>query len=207
MFVSTSVFGGQCNNLYIHNTPITVPDTKELCNSFYVVAYSGKVKGPIVSFERFNGIIPSVKRKDAFRPDARVVVTERADLGDYLNSGYDRGHMTPAADASTSEQMRDTFLLTNMTPQSKRLNEVNWRLLESAIRDKSLGITYVATGAIYGNETLGKNKIGIPVRYYKVIWYPDNTVETYYADNKDNAPIVSTTLVEIVKMSGIKFQK
>ena len=42
----------------------------------------------------------------------------RAKLQDYFRSGYDRGHMVPAADAKSSQDaMDETFLLSNIAPQ------------------------------------------------------------------------------------------
>lgn len=42
----------------------------------------------------------------------------RAKLQDYFRSGYDRGHMVPAADAKFSQDaMDETFLLSNIAPQ------------------------------------------------------------------------------------------
>ena len=46
---------------------------------------------------------------------------------DYTNSGYDRGHMAPAADMKWSKDaMRDCFYLTNICPQSQKLNPESW---------------------------------------------------------------------------------
>lgn len=207
LFVTSSAFAGQCDQLYVGSKQLVIANTIELCNSFYVVAYDKSVKGPKVSFERFDAGKPKIARADAFRPDTRLAPTERAELIDYRNSGYDRGHMTPAADAGNSIEMSDTFLLSNMTPQSKKLNEGNWKDLETHIRNKAKGITYVATGAIYGNGVIGKNKIHIPTQYYKIVWYSDHTTEAYYTDNKDTASIMSTSVEKVNAMSGIAFPK
>lgn len=42
----------------------------------------------------------------------------KAKLSDYLRSGYDRGHMAPAADCKYSQNaMDETFYLSNIAPQ------------------------------------------------------------------------------------------
>ena len=65
-----------------------------------------------------------VPRKDAFAEDKEVPVQFRATLSDYKGSGYDRGHQAPAADMrSTANTMKQSFLLTNMTPQLPALNQ------------------------------------------------------------------------------------
>lgn len=210
LFVSSTAFAGSCDNLYIGGVQLIVPETKELCNSFYVVAYSETRKGPVVAFERLDSAKASVKRTNVFRPDTRIDPTHRAELKDYIYSGWDRGHMVPAADAGSKIQMKETFLLSNITPQNPRLNGGNWRDLETHVRDKSKefgGITYVATGAIYGVETLGANSIGIPTRYYKVVWYSNRLTEAYYADNIANSSIIGTSVDTINIMTGITFQK
>lgn len=204
---STMVFGGQCDQFYSGGKQIPVTNTTELCNSFYVVAYDRSVKGPKVSFERFDGSQHAVSRVNTYRVDHRLVPGQRAELTDYPLSNYDRGHMTPADDAKQITEMRDTFLLSNMTPQSRKLNRGNWKNLEIHIRSKAVGVTYVATGVIYGKETLGPNKIGIPIQYYKVVWYSDHTTEAYFADNKDSASITRTSIDKINSMSGISFPK
>ena len=56
--------------------------------------------------------------KSSFKEDTDIPEIFRALLADYSKSGYDRGHMAPAADAvSTQDAMDETFLLTNMSPQ------------------------------------------------------------------------------------------
>lgn len=65
------------------------------------------------------GPLPPVSReKSRFEEDEDVPKKWRAQLKDYFRSGYDRGHMAPAADAKGSQQaMDETFLLTNIAPQ------------------------------------------------------------------------------------------
>lgn len=194
LFVTSSALAGNCDHVYVNNKQIAVQNTIELCSSFYAVAYSKDVKGPIVSFDRISAGKNSVRRNDAFRPDTRVSSRFRAELSDYKNSGYDRGHMTPAGDASTSAEMRDTFLLSNMTPQSSRLNRNAWKNLEMRVRTAaSTKGAYVATIAVYGNQKLGMNEVGIPIRYYKVVWYPGVT-KAYFADNIDSALVLETSV-------------
>ena len=54
-------------------------------------------------------------RKDNFRLDP-VIKTGSATLADYRGSGYDRGHLAPAADMAWSKQaMSESFFLTNMS--------------------------------------------------------------------------------------------
>ncbi|HVG59239.1 MAG TPA: DNA/RNA non-specific endonuclease [Hyalangium sp.] len=85
--------------------------------------------------------------------------TEDPELGDkavkdtdYKGSGYDRGHMKPAADSPTQEAMDESHLMTNMAPQFPNLNRQSWATLEDAVRDmvsSTGGKAYVMTGNLY----------------------------------------------------------
>lgn len=87
----------------------------------------------------------NVTRTNKFAEDKDVPVQFRATLADYHRSGYDRGHQAPAADMrSTTTTMKESFLLTNMTPQLPELNRGAWRILEEKARQwarTSLGLT------------------------------------------------------------------
>lgn len=54
----------------------------------------------------------------ACREDDCIPPLFRAKLSDYRDSGYDRGHLTPAADhKKRQESMDETFFLSNISPQ------------------------------------------------------------------------------------------
>ena len=54
----------------------------------------------------------------AFQEDPAINSKFRAKLIDFQGSGYDRGHMAPAANHKGSQdKMADTFVLTNISPQ------------------------------------------------------------------------------------------
>ncbi|MBG7606308.1 MAG: DNA/RNA non-specific endonuclease, partial [Actinobacteria bacterium] len=95
------------------------------------------------------------ERTDDFRPDPALPERHRAELDDYVGSGYDRGHMAPAAAFRRSEEaMSETFKLSNMAPQTPSLNRVMWRLLEDDVRElasKSANI-WVFTGSLVVDE-------------------------------------------------------
>ncbi len=119
------------------------------------------------------------ERKDDFRPDD-AVSTGSAELGDYRGSGYDRGHLIPAADATWSEEaMSDTFYLSNMAPQEPRFNRGIWADLESTVRNfaDQLGGVYVTTGGIFESEhpkTIGDNAVTVPDAFFKALLHIRN---------------------------------
>ena len=58
------------------------------------------------------------KRHSNFTEEQSLPELFQSKLSDYRNSGYDRGHMIPAADAKLSvASYNSTFILTNVAPQ------------------------------------------------------------------------------------------
>lgn len=115
----------------------------------------------------------NTKRKDNFREDKKVK-TGSASLKDYKKSGYDRGHLLPAADMKFSnEAMSETFFMSNMSPQHKDLNRGIWKKLEEQVRDwvEIENELYIVTGPIFGerNKRIGENEVAVPPFYYKAI--------------------------------------
>ena len=117
----------------------------------------------------------AVKRGDDFRPDPQIP-TGSATLADYRRSGYDRGHLAPAADMAFSGQtMSDSFYMSNMSPQKPAFNRGVWMHLEAQIRQFAVSERdiYVVTGPIFPKEktiTVGSNAVTVPPAYYKVVY-------------------------------------
>ena len=94
---------------------------------------------------------------------------------DYTRTGYDRGHLAPAGDMKWSEKaMRESFYLSNITPQKPGLNRGVWKELEEQIRlwARENGAVLIATGPVIPDEELnrlGKNRVGVPRQFYKVL--------------------------------------
>ena len=118
--------------------------------------------------------IPNVERGSNFRPDPRVRKAS-ASTRDYKGSGYDRGHLVPAADMAFNEQaMSETFYMSNMSPQISNFNGGVWRELEETVRDwaKKNNRLYIATGPVLTQgirEKIGGNEVSVPDLFYKVI--------------------------------------
>jgi len=84
----------------------------------------------------------------------------------FTNTGFDRGHLTPAADVPASE---DAYLTSNAIAQNPALNRGQWRRLENRLRQHT-GATIV-TGAIYAN--CGNETIEAPCLLFKVAFLPN----------------------------------
>lgn len=90
---------------------------------------------------------------------------------DYSGSGYDRGHMVPAADRFSDEpRMEETFLMTNIVPQTRDLNQFPWNKLESYARGivRNGNDVYTIAG-VYGEKGRFRSKVTIPTNCWKVI--------------------------------------
>ena len=117
---------------------------------------------------------PNVDRFQNFIPDYNVS-TRSSFYSDYANSGYNRGHLVPAGDmAFDTVAMRESFYMSNITPQHRAFNNGIWKELEENIRDwtyKSETL-YIITGPVLTNPitTIGiENRVTVPSAFYKVI--------------------------------------
>jgi endonuclease G len=111
-------------------------------------------------------------RSDKFIVDPQVTGT--ACNKDYSKSGYDRGHLAPAADMGwSSTAMAESFYYSNMSPQVPAFNRGIWKKLEELVRSWATenNTIYIATGPVLTSSlpTMGVNKISIPKYFYKVI--------------------------------------
>ncbi len=93
------------------------------------------------------------------------------------SDGYDRGHMTPSADWTSSEADNNTtFFMSNFLPQTHDMNAGPWEKLENALRDSVSGgrEAYIIAGGNFGPTGQGKGtllnrgKIAIPLSTWKV---------------------------------------
>lgn len=116
------------------------------------------------------------KRRDKFWRDGDIAGC--AEPGDYSRSGYDKGHLCPAADQKWSaDAMNDCFVMTNIVPQDHALNAGAWNTLENkerlwAQRDSAL---IIVAGPLYSpsdKKRIGTTKVRVPGACFKVIAAP-----------------------------------
>ena len=101
----------------------------------------------------------------------------RQELSDWdlMPADMSHGHICPAGDNKWSKAaMNQSFLLTNMCPQDETLNSGGWRKLEEKCREwaKKYEDIYIVSGPIFYEGVrsyFGKNKIGIPDAFFKVV--------------------------------------
>lgn len=158
---------------------------------------------------------PTFERKDDFREDPRVR-TGSASLSDYRGSGYDRGHLAPAADFSYDEfALSQSFYMSNMSPQDPSFNRGIWKKLEDQVRDwaKTNNAIYVVTGPILNKKlkTIGKNEVSVPEYYYKIVLdieKPEVKAIAFLMKNEKSSADLRTfvvTIDEIEKLTQLDF--
>ena len=113
-------------------------------------------------------------REDEFTPDPLVKGRQAYDR-DYVGSGYDRGHMAPAADMRWSSQtMKECFYLSNVCPQNHNLNSGAWNDLEKQVRYEAryYKSVWVVCGPIFEYNSpkhIGKNHVAVPDSFFKAL--------------------------------------
>jgi len=152
------------------------PNGQLVKHTFYHLSYSETHEQAnwvvyFLSDKRLN--VVKTKRRGSFRID-KLVTTGSASLEDYRKSGYDRGHMVPAADMKWSEvAMRETFYFSNVSPQTNKFNGGIWLDLEKKVRDwaKDNESVYIVTGPVIvdSNIRIGPSRVTVPEYFYKVI--------------------------------------
>ena len=139
------------------------PTWTVICHAGQVVAFNPEhnvsdwVAYPL---RREDLLDPKVERKDAFRLDPLVPEGHRVVPDDYLNTGYDRGHLAPAGAMRWSEEaMSESFFMSNMAPQvGAGFNRSSWKALERRMRHWAYerGVLYVVTGPLYEARPIDK---------------------------------------------------
>lgn len=199
----------------------------------YSLAYDGRLRGASWVYEELtaDSLENNADRsKFDFMEDPLIPSHLRATKQDFAGSGYDRGHLRPAANGKASEDsMRDTFYLSNISPQHPQLNRKYWLKLEKHVREqtKSHDILYVITGPLFLSqkmedgkryvryEVIGKNEVAVPTHFFKVIQAKKGRAiktEAYIIPNTAIEPETplqsfSVTLEKVEKVAGLSFKR
>lgn len=207
-------------NLSNIEIPAALSDRTEriITHKGYTVSYNSDWKIPNwVAYEITDYEVDgNEERSDKFVPDPMVPKYLSATTNDYKNSGYDRGHMAPAADMKWDEQaMKESFYLSNICPQLHNLNAGVWKDLEEQVRDLAAqkGSVYVVCGPIVSDDyqTIGENNVAVPDAFFKVLLQKEkgkiHTIGFIYENKSGRRPMSSyaRTVDEIEEITGIDF--
>ena len=178
-----------------NNTPHLVPMSDGARDSLMTVAVPRGMNDTLVRYDAFdvhfnsergiancalyelvnNELYGTVERDNEFMADPGVKGCPLPE--DYAGSGFDRGHLVPAGDLKwNGTAMRQSFMLTNVGPMHKALNEGGWAKLEEKVREWTArdSALLVFTGPVVsdGDTTLASGRVKVPSAYYKVILAP-----------------------------------
>jgi endonuclease G len=178
-----------------NNTPHLVPMSEGARDSLMTVGVPRGMSDTLVRYDAFdvhfnsersiancalyelvnNELYGTVERGNEFTADPDVKGCPLPE--DYAGSGFDRGHLVPAGDLKwNGTAMRQSFMLTNVGPMHKALNEGGWAKLEEKVREWTArdSALLVFTGPVVsdGDTTLASGRVKVPSAYYKVIMAP-----------------------------------
>lgn len=186
---------------------------RALCFSEFAVLHSGATKTPLYVAEVLNRAriqdARGESRTDVFFADARLPQRERASLDDYRGSGYDRGHMAPAANMATPEGMAQSFSLANIIPQAPQNNRGAWAEVETSTRryvSRAQGNVYVITGPVFSGpaKVIGSG-VRVPSHLFKLVYDPSTgKAWAHWSENNDSARIGRPiSYEELVQRTGV----
>ena len=189
-----------------------------ICRDGYTLSYNCQRLIPNwvayeLTSEETGGDVP---RATHFRTDPDIA-TMQAEVRDYTNSGWDKGHMAPAADMKWSgEVMDECFYLSNICPQDHKLNTGVWKSLEEKCREyaRYFGNIYIVCGPVVKNNqygTIGDNGVMVPDGFFKVLlapYYGKYSAIGFLFDNKKGGKKFmehAVTIDEVERVTGIDF--
>jgi endonuclease G len=170
---------------FVHPQP-----TQFRCHGSFALEHSSQARTSLWVVEYLDGrLLDEVLaiRREEFRPDPTLHPSQRAELEDYRGSGWDRGHLAPAADfKENAKGMSQSFYLSNIVPQAASHNRGIWAQLERSVRRwaQQRGALHVWTGPVYNQgqpqgwlggdsgRRKAKGRVAIPTHLYKIVLDP-----------------------------------
>lgn len=160
--------------------PTQFVGNQKIRHQYYSISYSTQHKNPEwVAYElRGNRLnTKNAVERENFVSDPKTEA--EVSTSDFINSGYDRGHLVPAFDMNFNQKaMREACYLTNVSPQVPEFNRGIWKKLETKVRNwaKANKRLYVVTGPILRHNAKDAPRLKdqednptIPRGFYKVI--------------------------------------
>lgn len=160
----------------------------------------------------------SGKRRDNFHKDKLLENMGITPVGpnDYPGDKFDRGHMAPAADFKRSQEATDeTFVMSNMAPQTANLNRRAWEKLEARVRTWICGeekLTVISGPILKTDLPRLEKGITIPERFFKVVYDetpPLKSIAFIYSQSDSGDPYLNRIVdfKDVEKETGLRFSK
>lgn len=186
--------------------------TVGLCFEAFSVMHSGISNTPLWSAQHLTRDAlreaREVKRVDSFHAEEALPPKHGAELADYARSGYDRGHMAPAADMPTRQAQHESFSLANVVPQNRKNNQILWSAIEGATRHlaNQRGELYVVTGPLFETDKIQRlnGRVFVPTHVFKAVVDPvRNEGAAWVAPNDASGDYDVVSIAELEKQAGI----
>lgn len=218
----------QTDSVFSKHFPTTAPLIQK---EGFTLAYNGQTRNPHWVYHK---LTPALLEKETsreecdFKEDPLIPQHIRATKNDYTGSGFDRGHLCPAADCETQKAMEDSFFFSNIAPQAPTFNRGYWKKLENHVREltKTYRVVHAFSGPLYLSnkardgkryvkyQVIGKNNVAVPTHFFMLIFVEQNSdkmlAKAYILPNKTIDPKTplkkfAASVDEIEKASGTLF--
>ena len=175
----------------------------------FILAYDGRTRTAKWALE-FIPPGPADKEVDRagmqFKADKDIPPEIRAAMAAYAHSGYDIGHVAPAADhTSDADDLKATFTLTNAFPQDPALNRHQWAMLERYVRklaeDADVQGVWVVTAPLWIAET-EKAEMDIHTIGEPPVWVPTHVGKSVLIELQLNGKLTHRMLTWIIPNSN-----
>lgn len=216
--------------LFADSFPLTSPVIQR---DGYTLAYNGQTRNAHWVYHKLTQESLAHRHSRAeceFKEDPDLPEQIRAAKIDYQQSGFDRGHLCPAADCPTKSALENSFFLSNISPQDPAFNRGYWKMLEQHAREltKHYKTVHTFSGPLYLSnkgrdgknyvkyEVIGLHNVAVPTHFFMLLFVenpsgklltkgfilPNKPIET-----KTPLKKYAATLEEIEKASGILFSQ
>lgn len=186
-------------------------------HSYYTLSYNEHAEqAEWVAYELKKDYVRNSNFKRPFFIEDPKVITQSADWRNYKKSGYDKGHLCPAADMEFNlDAYNDTFFTSNISPQLHEFNSGIWSRLEQKFRFwavKYNGLLIVTGGVLKGSlKTIGDEEVVVPNYFYKIALNYSNgnckMIAFLVPNEKSSKPIFDYVVAvdKIESITGIDF--
>jgi endonuclease G, mitochondrial len=191
-------------------------DVVVLSHTNYTTHFSKSKKYPVMvewwETKAKIGCPTPLPRKDNFKPDPKLPI--ETNIGnDYINSGYDRGHLMPAKSnqCQTQSVQDECFYYSNMVAQTHRLNAGDWKSLETLTREWAVQQDSVRIWAGNVGEIKKIGSVSVPKQCWKVIHIKKSNEWFFFLFENDQSKPDGinnnkVTREDIEKLTGFKFK-
>jgi len=196
---------------------LPVPSNDLVRHTYYTLSYNEK-------YEQANWVYYSLtdsmvikggsERSNKFKVD-KMVSSGSAKSADYTKSGFDRGHLCPAADMDFNPiAIEESFLMSNICPQSPDFNRGIWKELETEVRNwaKKEHKLYVVTGPVFNDNkgTIGQEEVLVPGYFFKILYEETDQpkiIAFVFPNRKSDRPLTdfAVPVDEAEKLTGFDF--